>query len=201
MKKWLVFGILLPLIFAIGLYLLSVDLDSILPDGLNKGKSNFERPSNVGGDIDGIPNDEEDDLPIGGGSGGQGESSGSGGGGSSGSGCPKVQISYSLGGFSSSSQCIEYSGPTCISKNLNCSVNIENFDSEVGGTFEIDFSFYYMNGSSRIIFGNSIKSSYVGPKNISKILTQKNFGFENGISDKDLECFTLTKSVPKKEVC
>jgi len=137
--------------------------------------------------------------------------SGGGSGGSSGSAqnsnernlnCELKQISYSLIDFKSNSTCLEFENGFCISKEIDCSVDVRNIDN-IGGIFEIEF-LLIEDGSSINDFIDS-HSNQDNVNSYSSKIFETSFNIqsqgEEGNADKNLVCFPTTEIVPKKEIC
>ena len=155
---------------------------------MSSGLKNFF--SGGGGDIAGRVTSEV------GGSGGGGGSGGAGGSSPSGSKCEMRQISYALKNFEKSSTCSSYSGPDCIDKTVDCSVETYNLDGETSGTFVVRFDFF--------VDGDNLIESVTD----SDVLQPGSFKIFNGVvrilgenAGKNIDCRFNTEQVPQKEVC
>jgi len=134
-----------------------------------------------------------------------GESEGAGGSGfSSGSTCSMKQISYSLENFNKTSICNINQSGICWDKTVICSVEINNLDNEISGTFKIELMFLEKGGNKETD-GFDITSSdfLLSPKQSEIFLHSTNIQStgEDGLANKEISCFYNTLEIPKKEIC
>ncbi len=137
---------------------------------------------------------------------GSGSGAGGSGGGSSNSGsasttnqCP--QISYALKNFMKNSICLAYSNNICISKKVDCSVEVHNLDNEISDQFTIKIVLQELENQNTLqefTLSNTISSQ--GYKVFEKSITFEGQSPE-GDANKNYTCFFSTQEVPKKEIC
>ena len=157
----------------------------------------------IGEEVEEIEEEEEfeevDGLEdSGSGSGGSGEGRGAGSSGNvifSGE-CAEQQISYSLKDFLELETCDILEGNVCIDKIVNCSLVVENLDYQVGGNFEIEFSFI---GDGWKKLNSFFGEIFLGPRIDQRL--EKVFNIQGEDADKHIECIFITTKVPMKEVC
>ena len=116
--------------------------------------------------------------------------------------CQQQQISYSISNINKIQTCnfLDADSTTCIDKSVECSVEVKNLDSQISGTFEIQF-LYVLDGQGTDNFFDSTSSeSEISPGQT------KTFSGLIQISDpaktnEEINCFFQTLSVPTKEIC
>lgn len=124
-------------------------------------------------------------------------------GGSSDSGCLIRQISYSMINPNRTMICNEYQGETCINKTIDCSTEIHNRNSEVAGIFELKLIFLEEGENKENAIDTKISSFTLEPMNyeiFEEVISVQSIG-EEGIANKNINCFFNTLQVPTKEVC
>lgn len=139
---WGILGIVLILFFVgVYFYFTQVANASIGEGNLNDGENvNLDvLPGDEGSDSLGYENNEDSGINnngesvAGGGEAGGGETQGFQGG------CTLQQVSYGLKNFRKNETCNSYSGEDCVDKSYYCSLDIVNIDSNVAGTFGVNF--------------------------------------------------------------
>jgi hypothetical protein len=133
----------------------------------------------------------------GGSGGGEGGGGGSGEASSSGSSCSLRKISYSLKEFNKVSTCNQYEGDVCISKTVNCSLEVTNLDFEISGNFEIKFEFFEQ-GQEEILY-SAEDAQVLGPR--ESAIFEASANFQGADAGKELTCDFSTEQIPQREVC
>ncbi len=135
------------------------------------------------------------------------EGSGSGGGGdskqSSGLICSTNQISYSMTDFNKTSICNNNQSNICIDKIVSCSVKIQNRDNEVTGFFGVEMIFIEKGKNREDAFNSSSSRFSLSPMQyefLSDYISIISSG-QDGLANKEIDCFYTTIEVPKKQVC
>src|SRR3989344_543383 len=139
-------------------------------------------------------------------------SSSSGGGGGAGSGgdnkqssgiCSTNQISYSMTDFNKTSTCNNYQSSICIDKTVSCSVKIQNRDNEITGFFGVELIFLEKGKNIEEAFNSSSSRLSLSPMRyefLSDSIDITSSG-QDGLANKEIDCFYTTVEVPKKQVC
>jgi len=109
--------------------------------------------------------------------------------------CTLNQISYGIKNLIKNSNCTEYSGETCISKEVSCSVEVYNYDYETSGNFELEFK---LTDETENIIKTLYQTSFIQPKG-NKTL-EIIFRLEKN-ADKILICNYQTTKIPQKTIC
>jgi len=133
-----------------------------------------------------------------GGGGGSSSSSSSSSSGSSQSGCAEQQISYSASNFIASPICNQYSGQSCMDKDITCSITITNLDDGVDGIFGVAFRFFEEDNEAVILHSPSQEQS-LGPGDL--YIFEEVFHVAGDDANKEITCFYTTTEIPKKEIC
>ena len=111
-------------------------------------------------------------------------------------GCTLSQISYGIKNLIKNSNCIEYQGEICTSKDIKCSVETYNYDDETSGDFELEFRLTdELNNIIQILYKTEFIQSQ-GNKTHEVI-----FKLENENAEKSLTCNYQTINIPKKTIC
>ena len=159
-----------------------------------------------------VDDGETPNVPIGGlrgsDSSGGGGDPGSGPGGDTGGGsnanCQMQQLSYSIVNFNKNSTCNQQDGNGfCIDKNVICSVEVNNLDNSEGGIFSLLFSLAEEGlGVGSAFDTEQVEYSLIaGEERIFKSDTQIQTSGEEGLANKNIDCFYNTLQIPQKEVC
>ncbi|GEM_PF-2911643 len=118
--------------------------------------------------------------------------------------CTMKQISYSIINLNKTSVCNQNQGSICVNKTVSCSIEINNRDDETSGFFEVKMSFLEK-GKDREKdgFGHKTSKFLLGPgeKYLFEGSTSIQSTGEDGLANKEINCFYNTIEVPKKEVC
>lgn len=203
-------------LFAFFIFVLIAGIYFILINSLVKqSDANFlDKTKNTNTKADSQNNEKENEANAGvsgriiAGGGGGSSSSSSGGGAQStgattgsttslGSNCVEQQISHALGNFREEETCISFSGEECTSKEITCSLIVQNLDYEISGNFVIKFIIKESGTSSEI---DSFSSEVFLESREQKIL-ENVFNVQGANADKDIECIFLAIEIPKKVVC
>ncbi|MEK6895222.1 MAG: hypothetical protein AABX48_01760 [Nanoarchaeota archaeon] len=112
--------------------------------------------------------------------------------------CSLQQISYSLKNFQQNVTCLESQNNLCISKQINCSMEVHNLDYTLSGTFTIRYSEIYEENGNKIEIDSSKSSQNISPHTFKIFST---FFTNNQNAEKNLECSFNTTEIPKKEIC
>lgn len=110
--------------------------------------------------------------------------------------CELVQISYSLKNFESKEECLQEEVEECISKQINCTIEIHNLDEQIG-SFELGLVLFKEENSESIDYLTLLKD--VEGKKFEKV--SWSFNVEGNNANEDLSCAFKTTLVPKKEIC
>ena len=159
-------------------------------DNLNTQNSDLQ------GDLD--SNSETNSASNAGGGGGAGGGSGDGSGtdGTISSDCTLQQISYGIKNFIKTSKCTEYLDENCISKEIDCSAEVYNYDYETSGDFELEFR---LTDESKDIINTLYRTEVITSRG-NKTLNVR-FTLEEENANKILTCNYQTTTIPKKTVC
>jgi len=137
-----------------------------------------------------------------------GGSGGGGGGGSSSSGSSPSceifeQITYSIEDINRTSVCNEYSLGNCVDKTTTCSANIKNRDSSTSGLFEIEIVFVESGKPQEDFFDSKTSSFTLSPGQLIEYTDFANIQStgEDGLANKNINCFYNSISIPQKEAC
>lgn len=117
--------------------------------------------------------------------------------------CRMRQISYSLINFNETTNCNQYQGEVCVDKTITCSIEIHNRDNEVGGVFELEFLFVEEGGNIGEPIERKTSEFFLEPLDYGVFEDSANIqsSGENGLANKEINCFYNTLKVPEKEVC
>jgi len=111
--------------------------------------------------------------------------------------CGTQQVQYSLKNFNKNILCLEYAGTDCVKINVNCSVDLYNFEEGVDDIFGVEYSIIDLSDNkldSRLVEGEvSVGTSRI-------ISTEFILENESGVSE-DLECVFDIGTVPEKRFC
>jgi hypothetical protein len=148
-------------------------------------------------------NENEQTETNAGGGGGDGDSAGSSSQSTPSSNCQERQISYSMINPNKTSICNEYLGEICINKTTICSIEIENRDNEIGGLFKIEIIFVEKDLGRESGFYSEPLEYYIEPreKQIFEASTNIQSTGEEGLANKEINCFYTTKEIPKEQIC
>jgi len=115
--------------------------------------------------------------------------------------CITYQMSYSIENPEEIPICLEYQGNICIKKELNCSAEINNLESEDGGNFKFQVNLIQKNTSDLVY--SETKEFFLGPKESYFIKVYKIFENleENGTANSEINCFYNKEKAPTKEIC
>jgi len=124
---------------------------------------------------------------------------GSGGGGSTGgNNCEEIQISYSFTNIQSDSNCETFSGQTCTSKSLSCSVNVNNLDTTTSDDFTISFIYHNSDDRDDIVLTET-QTTTILAENSASLSSVTSISGED--ADKDISCIVRSVTIPTKEIC
>jgi len=142
-----------------------------------------------------------DEGGLGSGSGGSGSGSsggGAGGGDTGGSGvtCTEQQISYVLKNFVKNGFCNSFVDGACVNKRIDCSLEAHNLDGEIGGTFNLKFTFFGEAGNE---FGFVMKDIYLEPGANGGV--NAIFDIQGESANKGVDCVYSVEGIPTKTVC
>lgn len=110
-------------------------------------------------------------------------------------GCTEKQISYSVKKVLKNSICNEWQDDKCISKRVNCSIEVQNLDETTSGNFEVKFQFLAEDEEVDSI----ILNYFLNPYDIKIFEAISQIIGEN--ADKEILCPYTTISIPEKKVC
>ncbi|MEM3113479.1 MAG: hypothetical protein QXI33_03610 [Candidatus Pacearchaeota archaeon] len=112
-----------------------------------------------------------------------------------------TQISYSLESLMVSQVCQTWSNEVCTEKYINCSLDVYNFDKEISGLFEVQFSISDEDRENTPI--SLTKSDIIGTNAFKRFVVETTLTSteQNGIANKNLICSFQTLKVPKKNIC
>lgn len=167
------------------------------------GENSESETANVGGGQEGTSDIQNGNGGSSGGGGSSASSSGAGGAGESsssgsqtiGEDCRMQQISYSLKNFGKTQECISYAGEECLMKTITCSLEVNNLDYEISGSFAVKFDFF----ADGAILESVTDTKMVEPRAAEIFLADYQVQGEN--ANKELTCSFSTEEVPEREVC
>ena len=166
------------------------------------GKKDFSKDIGSSGD-ENVTNSGEG-AGEGGVSGG-GDSGGGGGGGageSSSQNCIAQQIAYSMLGFNKTEICNNYEGEICTDKTVYCSIEIQNRD-DAEGNFETGLYFVEKYKQIAENFDLITRIFSLGANEIYEFSdsTQIHSTGEDGLANKEINCYYVSLKAPVKEIC
>ena len=115
--------------------------------------------------------------------------------------CAESQISYSLTNFQTNSNCITFENEVCTNKDVSCSLDVNNLDSQTSGNFVINFRFFnYAN--SELIEERQI-SNFVEAQNSQLFTTTINIQSQgaDGNANQEISCSFSSVEIPRREIC
>jgi len=116
--------------------------------------------------------------------------------------CSEKQITYSMINFNKTIVCNQNQSNVCIDKTISCSIKIKNGEFGIDGFFEVKLTF--IEGINKENAFNSTTSRFFLKSGQSKILADSiniQSTEQDGLANKEINCFYNTIEVPKKEVC
>ncbi len=113
--------------------------------------------------------------------------------------CTTNKIPFSIGGLVILEDCLYYDGDNCIEKNVQCSIDIKNRDSEIGGDFKGDISFFEK-GHPTNILDIFLFEEYLGPGEETTIIATTLISDDEN-ANKEIECIYKTTETPTVEIC
>lgn len=117
--------------------------------------------------------------------------------------CVVEKISYSLMNSDKITTCNQYQEEICIDKTVECSIEIHNRDSEVSDLFEVELIFLEEGETKEEPIDIKISSFTPQPQDFKifrESINVQSTG-EDGVANKNINCFFNTLKVPTKEVC
>ena len=119
------------------------------------------------------------------------------------SGCILEQVPFSLKNFYEYSTCNTFQEGICIDRNVICSLEVENFDLELGGNFEILFKVSKNIGGTLIEVESSTVTNFVGALEVitfEKIFNIQGEGIE-GNANQAITCSYDPAEILSREIC
>ena len=112
-------------------------------------------------------------------------------------GCIVNKISYSLGNFQEIQICNTYENENCINKEIICSADINNLDSEITGDFTLKFKF--MQKETQTLLAEITQTQTIEKNSENTFSASKVFDRETANSE--ISCSFQILQVPSREIC
>ncbi len=113
--------------------------------------------------------------------------------------CVERKVSYSLANLEIKEICNQLIDNICTNKTAHCTLEVNNFNYEIEGTFSIEFEFKTKEES----IDRKIVSDTIAPRSFKILESEINIQSEgeDGNANKEIKCAFLSKEIPVENTC